>query len=415
MAFFYNGTEIENISINDMFSEQKVVQRIYCEISKGNKKLVYEKKPPILVAGTSTGLWYSEDMGANWTQSNITSGNFGNRDNKSDDVGYNNIVYSPLYKKFFAHADSSDKGYLYISDDGKTWTTFGATKYWTDLQVSGNGYVYCSGANTTVRTGHVFYYDENNNAMQNIGLGHDQHYYILKDKVSNICYLYNSLKRNIRKLSGSSYDETLIELTNFYVSVFYELYNSCLANGILTVGNVYEDTSGDNSEYNYKVYSYNIIEKNELGSLEDNYNSIYEEPYNCFYENGLHIITSSKLEKIWYDQIPININNLSTVTSVNNYFDDITSYKTDDGIAHFLIKKDGFIYNTTSLDSTWEQELNDASAKLPTEVKMWDLRWKKYLFYPSYNKLYIRDITNNGAIQTITTNFGDCYQIVANQ
>lgn len=43
MSLFYNGTEIENISINDMFSEQHVVQRIYCEVSIGNKFLVYEK------------------------------------------------------------------------------------------------------------------------------------------------------------------------------------------------------------------------------------------------------------------------------------------------------------------------------------------------------------------------------------
>lgn len=402
MALFYNGTEIENISINDMFSEQKVVQRIYCEISTGNKKLVYEKKPPILVAGTSTGLWYSEDMGVNWTQSNITSGHFGNLNNKSYEVGYSNIVYSPLYKKFFAHADSAGKGCLHMSDDGKTWTTLlpsdGNTKYWTDLQVSGNGYVYCSGANTNARTGFVFYYDEETNAMKRIG-GQDQYYYILKDKVSNTCYLYNTYNYDdeLYKFSNSNY-EYICNTPNTELDTLGGVYY--LADGILMVRTISYDDS------DYTIRSYNIIEKKELPSLPFGTNACYG-----FYENGLHIVTSQ--QKTWYAQTPIN--DLSTASCVNNYFDDITSYKTDDGVVHFLIKKEQYIYNTTSLDGVWTQELDDPYTKLPTEVKIWDYRWKKYLFYPSNNKLYIRDITNNGTIQTITTNFGECYQIVANQ
>ncbi len=77
--------------------------------------------------------------------------------------------------------------------------------------------------------------------------------------------------------------------------------------------------------------------------------------------------------------------------------------------------KENYIYNTTSLDGVWTQELVEPGTNLPTEVKIWDYRWKKYLFYPSYNKIFIKDIFYNGAIQTIVTNFGECYQIVANQ
>lgn len=406
MEFNYQDTTIDaikNVKFIDESGKEYIVKKVYCETAD-TKTLVYEKSS-ILVAGTSTGLWYSEDMGAKWTQSNITSGIFGNPNNKSDEVGYGNIVYSPLYKKFFAHANSGSKNYLYISEDGKTWTTLlpsnGATKYWTDLQVSKSGYIFCSGANSDARTGHVYYYDKDNGNMKTVlnGVSNGDYHYLLKDKVSNICYIYDILYGRVYELLD--YNAPLkCGAPDIYRSQSHQI--GYLADGILMVS--VNDYDPDEGYDDYVTLPYNIIEKKALPSLTESWND-----YKEFYENGLHIITSKGLTRTWYAQTPFSS---LPATSVKNYFDNITSYKTDDDVVHFLLKKGNYIYNTTSLGGTWTQELNVTNIKLPTEVKNNNVR---YLLYPATNKLYVRDITNNGTMQEITTTFGTGYQIVANQ
>lgn len=81
----------------------------------------YSVAQQLWVSGGGTGLYYSTDNGATWTQSNITTGNF----------------YGVLYENNIWVAGSTEN--MYYSTDGKTWTKASGSAKCDGYGAPGNG------------------------------------------------------------------------------------------------------------------------------------------------------------------------------------------------------------------------------------------------------------------------------------
>ncbi len=162
MAFKINNNEVQTISLNNAAGSiiDPDVRRFIV-----NGSIVFEKnEKTVLIAGTSAGLYYSEDDGETWYVSNINSGSF------------TKICYSPKWNLYIAVNSTT---YIYYSADGKNWSSY---RYNSStirtVDTDSDGYIYACA------TDRILYW--NGVSWGNFAVSNA--HWVMKDEQSGIVY-----------------------------------------------------------------------------------------------------------------------------------------------------------------------------------------------------------------------------------
>lgn len=311
MAFNYQNTTIDaikNVKFIDESGKEYTVKKVYCETAD-TKTLVYEKSS-ILVAGTSTGLWYSEDDGETWSPSNVTSG----------------VWWYVFYFANTFYACSPNYRYISVSNDGKTWSN--SSNFTNPFY-----YVLCTGSEivnfytTSLRFYDYYLLQVETRTASSVcqGYENDYHYYMRDNNIYEVDRDFEYKVGTLNFTKGQNLaDKFLLAVIGNYIFVetredkggseAYDYYTEIHRFNLDGTGDtlLFSDNPwGDNWEYIIWYNSGYIFYTRYIGSTQETYYCSYgDDSFKKFpiyistasFSAGKHSLNSpiTKIDDKWY-------------------------------------------------------------------------------------------------------------------